>query len=68
MYMVIPATEASMMAVGHFAKIFDPGKNGLQLTDGSATRLMHEFATNDPNVFFSNVPFWDDDTDHKTWT
>ena len=32
MYMVTPATEASMMAVGHFSKIFDPGKHGLQLT------------------------------------
>ena len=26
MYMVTPATEASMMAVGHFSKIFDPRK------------------------------------------
>ena len=25
-YMVTPATEASMIAVGHFSKIFDPGK------------------------------------------
>ena len=52
MYMVTPATEASMMAVGHFAKIFDPGKNGLQLTDDSVTRLKNEFATNDPKVIF----------------
>ena len=39
MYMVTTATEASMMAVGHFAKKFDPGKNALHLTDDSVTRL-----------------------------
>ena len=33
MYMVTAATEASTMAVGPFSKIFDPGKNGLQLID-----------------------------------
>ena len=55
MYMVTPATEASMMAVGHFAKIFDPGKNGPQLTDDSLTRLKKEFTTNDPNVIFSKM-------------
>ena len=53
------------MEVGHFAKILDPGKNGLQLTDGSVTRLKNDFATNDPNVFFSYVPFWDEDTHYK---
>ena len=37
MYMVTPATEASMMAIGHFPKIFDPGKDGQQLTDDSVT-------------------------------
>ena len=52
MYMVTPATEASMMAVGHFSNIFDPGKIGQQLTDDSVTRLKNEVATNDPNVFF----------------
>ena len=39
MHMVTPATEASMMAVGHFAKVFDLGMNGLQSTDDSVTRL-----------------------------
>ena len=39
MYMVTPATEASVMAVGHFAKKLDPGQNGLQLTDDSVTTL-----------------------------
>ena len=63
MYMVTPATEASMIAVGHFANIFDPGKNGLQLTDDSVTRLDNEFAMNDPNVIFSYIPFQDDDTE-----
>ena len=33
MCMVTPATEASMVAVGHFSKMFDPGKNALQLTE-----------------------------------
>ena len=61
MYMVTPATEASMMAVGDFSKIFDLGKDGLQLTDDFVTRLMNEFATNDPNVVFSYIPFQDDD-------
>ena len=63
--MVTPATEASMMAVGHFARIFDPGKNGLQLTDDSETRLKNEFDTNDPNVIFSDIPFQDDDTERS---
>ena len=63
MYMVIPATEASMMVVGHFANKFDPGNNGLQLTDESLTRLKNEFATNDPTVFFSYIPFSDDDAE-----
>ena len=53
MYMMTPATEASMMAVRHFSKIFDPAKNGLQLTDDSVTRLKNVLAKNDPNVFFS---------------
>ena len=59
--MVTPATEASMMAVRHFTQIFDPGKNGLQLTDDSVTRLKDEFASKDPNVIFSYVPYLDDD-------
>ena len=37
--MVTPATEASMMAVEEFSKIFDLGKKGLQLTDDSVIRL-----------------------------
>ena len=61
MYMVTPAPEASMMAVGHFSKIFDPGRNGLQLSDDSETNSKNEFATNDPNVVFSYIPFQDDD-------
>ena len=52
MYVVTPATEANMMAVAHFAKIFDPGKSGLQLTDNSVTRLKHDFAADNPTVFF----------------
>ena len=39
----------------------DPGKNGLQLTDDSVTRLRNEFATNDPNIVFSYIPYQDDD-------
>ena len=63
LYMVSPATEASTVGVGHFSNIFDPGKKGLQLTDDSVTRLKNEFATNDPSVYFSYVPFSDDDTE-----
>ena len=44
MYVVTPATEASMMTVGHLTKIFDTGKNGSQLTDDFVTRLKDEFA------------------------
>ena len=51
-----------MMAVGHFAKIFDPGKNGQQLTEDFLTDFKNEFAKDDPNVVFSCVPFWDDNT------
>ena len=60
--MVTPATEASMMAFGHLPRyLFDPGKNGSQLTDDFVTRLKDEFASKDPNVIFSYVPFLDDD-------
>ena len=58
-----PATEASMMAVGHFSKILDPGKNGRHLIDDSVTRLKNELAENDSNVFFSSVPFLNDNTE-----
>ena len=37
-----PATEAIMLTVGHFTKIFDPGKNGLQLTDDFVMRLKNK--------------------------
>ena len=63
MLMVSPATEVSIMAVRHFSKMFDPGKNGLQLIDGSVTRLKNEVAETDPNVFFSYVPLSDDETE-----
>ena len=42
-YTVTPATEASMMAVGHFTKIFDPGKNASQLTGDSVMSFSHTF-------------------------
>ena len=61
MYMVTPANEASMMAVGHFSKIIDLVKNGLHLTGDSVMRLKNEFASNDPNIIFSSDPFQDDD-------
>ena len=61
MYMVTPAIEASMMSVGHCAKIFDPRKNGFQLTDGSVTRLKNALAPNDPTMVVSYIPFQDDD-------
>ena len=63
MYMVTPATESSMLAVGHFSNILYPGKNGLQLIDDSVARLKNEVAENDLSVFFSYVPFSDDDTE-----
>ena len=61
MYIVTPATEASMLTVGHFSNIFDPGKNGLQLTDDFVKKLKDEFASNGPNVISSYVPCVDDD-------
>ena len=66
--MVTPATEASLMAVGRFSKMFDPGKNGSQVTDDSVTRLTNDFASNDPNVIFSYVPFQDDDMERPVET
>ena len=66
MYMVTSAAEEGTMAVGHFWKIFDPGKNELQLTDDSVTRLKNEIAENDPNVFFSYVPFLNDNTERPS--
>ena len=50
-----------MMAVGHFTKMYDPGKDGLQLTDDSVMRVKDEVASNDPNVIFLYFPFQDDD-------
>ena len=63
--MVTPATEASMMAVGHFTEIFHLGKNGLQLTDDFVMRLKNEFASNDLNVVFSYIPSQDDDMERS---
>ena len=60
-YMVTPATEASMMTVGRLTEIFDLERMGSQLTDDFVTRLKDEFASKDPNVIFSYVPFLDDD-------
>ena len=65
MYMVSPATEVSIMAVGHFSKIVDLGKNGLQLIGDAVTRLKNEFATNDPNVVFLYIPFLDEEMERS---
>ena len=56
-YLVTPATEASMMAAGQVSKILHPGKSGLQLTDDSVPRLKDESATNDLNVIFCTFHF-----------
>ena len=55
-FMVTPANVGSRT----FSNIFDPGKNGLHLTDNSVTRLQNELATRDPSVVFSYIPFQDD--------
>ena len=60
MFLATSATEASKMAFGHFSMIFELGKNGLQLADDFVVRLTNEFASDDPIVFFSYVPFQDD--------
>ena len=60
MCMMTPA-GASKMPIPHFTKIFDLGKNGLQLTDDFVTKLKDEFASKDPSVVSSYVPFLDDD-------
>ena len=65
MYMVSPATEASMMAVGPFSKHIRSWeeRNGPHLIDDSVTRLKSELAEKDPNAFFLTRPiFSDDDT------
>ena len=62
MYMVVSAIEASKMAVGYFFKIFDPGKNGVQLTDDFSMKLKNEFVSGDKkDVIFPYTPFQDDD-------
>ena len=61
MYVVTPATGASMVAVGHVAMFFDPRKNGLQLADDCVMRLKNEFASDDPDAVFSYLPSQDDD-------
>ena len=50
-----------LVAADHPRELGTPGKNGLQLTDDSVTRLRNEFATNDPNITFSYIPYQDDD-------
>ena len=56
------SNQTSMMAIGHFTKIFDPAKNGQQLTEEFFTDLKNEFAKDDRNVVFSSVPFREDNT------
>ena len=53
--MVTPATEASMMAVGHFPKYTRSMEE--------RTTAKNELAEREPYVFFSYVPFSDDDTE-----
>ena len=57
MYTKISAIETSENAVGCSFKIFDPGKNGLQLTDDSAMKLKNEFVLDDQNAIFLYIPF-----------
>ena len=52
MYLVTPATEATMMAIGHFSKIIEPGKSGQQLTDDSVTRLKRNLLRTTRMSFF----------------
>ena len=65
MYMMVSAIEASKKAVGYSLKIFDSGKNGLQLSDDFAMPLKNEFVLDDPNVIFPYIPFQDDDTERR---
>ena len=44
-----------------FFRIFDPGKNGLQLTVDFSMQLKNEFVLDDPNVIFPYIRFLDDD-------
>ena len=48
--MVTPATEESMMAVVHFTKIFDPGKNGVQLSDESKCHFLIRASSAEPGT------------------
>ena len=50
LYLMISAIEAGKKAVGCSLNIFDPGKNGLQLTDDFAMTLKNEFVLDDPKV------------------
>ena len=61
--MMVSAIEASKKAVGYSFNKFDPGKNGLKLTDDFAMTLKNEFVLDDPNVIFPYITFQDDDTE-----
>ena len=63
MYTMISMIEASKKAAGYLLKIFDLGKNRLQLTCDLSMKLKNEFVLDDPNVTFPYIPFQDDDTE-----
>ena len=52
---MISTIEAGKKAVGYSFKIFDRGKNGLQVTDDFWIKQKNEFALDDPNVFFFSI-------------
>ena len=45
------------MAVSYFFKIFDPGKNEVQLTDNFVMELKNAFVPDDKNVIFHTSHF-----------
>ena len=51
-YRIILAIEASGKTGGHSFKIFDPGKNGFQLTRDSTSKLKNELVLDDENDIF----------------
>ena len=65
-YRIILAIEASGQTVGHYFEMFDPGKNGFQLTGESTSKLNYEFALDKLYDNFMYISLPDNDVEKAT--
>ena len=65
-YTIISATEASEKLVVHSYKIFDPGKDGIQLTVDSTSKLKDELVLDEANDNPMYISLQDNDVEKVT--